>query len=96
MADWLSGDRLLVIIDQTVRVAPFVRQSPDGQVVAVLFNTSLDATGPLTVHLRASPHSVSLVSATGSRRLTTQEGQGETVVEVPSIPPRSTITLVGQ
>ena len=31
VADWLSEGRLPVIIDETVRVAPFVRQSTDGR-----------------------------------------------------------------
>ena len=95
VADWLSEGRLPVIIDETVRVAPFVRQSTDGRVVAVLFNTSLDATGSLTLRLRASPSQVSLVSDEGLRPLATRESPGETVVEVPSIPPWSSITLVG-
>ena len=95
MADWLSGGQLPVIIDQTVRVAPFIRKSPDGRFVAVLFNTSLDATGKLTLRLRANPGQVSLVSSEGFQPLTTRVNEGETVVEVPSIPPWTTITLVG-
>ncbi len=95
MTDWLSEGRLPAIIDQTVRVAPFVRQSPDGRVVVVLFNTSLDATGMLTLRLRARPQHVSQVSASGFRPLGTRVSEGETVVEVPSIPPWTTITLVG-
>ncbi len=95
VADWLSEGRLPVIIDETVRVAPFARQSTDGRVVAVLFNTSLDATGSLTLRLRASPSEVSQVSDEGFRPLGTRVSPGETVVEVPSIPPWSSITLVG-
>ena len=95
MTDWLSEGRLPAIIDETVRVAPFIRQSPDGRIVAVLFNTSLDATGALTLHLRANPGKVSLVSSEGFQPLTTRLSEGETVVEVPSIPPWTTITLVG-
>ena len=95
VADWLSQGRLPVIIDETVRVAPFVRQSKDGRVVAVLFNASLDATGSLTLRLRASPSQVSLVSDEGLRPLATRGSPGETIVEVPSIPPWSSITLVG-
>jgi hypothetical protein len=95
MADWLSEGRLPAIIDETVRVAPFVRQSPDGRFVALLFNTSLDATGKMTLHLRASPQQVSLVTDEGFRPLVTRVSEGETVVEVPSIPPWTTITLVG-
>jgi hypothetical protein len=95
MADWLSEGRLPVVIDQTVRVAPFIRQSPDGRVVVVLFNTSLDATGTLTLRLRASTQQVSLVSAKGFRPLSTRVSEGEIEVEVPSIPPWTTITLVG-
>ncbi|MBC9868049.1 MAG: hypothetical protein F7O42_09270, partial [Opitutae bacterium] len=65
------------------------------RVVAVLFNTSLDATGSLTLRLRASPSEVSQVSDEGFRPLGTRVSPGETVVEVPSIPPWSSITLVG-
>lgn len=95
VADWLSEGRLPVIIDETVRVAPFVRQSKDGRVVAVLFNTSLDATGSLTLRLRASPSQVSLVTDEGLRPLVARVSPDETVVEVPSIPPWSIITLIG-
>lgn len=95
VADWLSEGRLPVIIDETVKVAPFIRQSSDGRVVAVLFNTSLDATGSLNLRLRASPSQVSLVSDEGLRPLVARVSSGETAVEVPSIPPWSSITLVG-
>ena len=95
MADWLSQGRLPAIIDETVRVAPFVRQSPDGRVVAVLFNTSLETTGPLTLRLRAGPQQVFLISAEGFLPLVARVNEDETVVEVPSIPPWTTITLVG-
>ena len=95
VADWLAEGRLPVIIDETVRVAPFVRQSKDGRVVAVLFNASLDATGPLTLRLRASPSQVSLVTDEGLLPLVARVSPDETVVEAPSIPPWSSITLVG-
>lgn len=95
MADWLAEGRLPVIIEQTVRVAPFIRKSPDGRFVAVLFNASLDATGKLKLRLRADADQVSLVSSIGLQSLDTSLSEGETIVEVPSIPPWSTITLVG-
>ncbi|MFY0651793.1 MAG: hypothetical protein JXQ96_07150 [Cyclobacteriaceae bacterium] len=95
VADWLSAGRLPLIIDETVRVAPFVRQSEDGRVVVVLFNTSLDATGALTLRLRAKPQQVSLVSAKGFELLKTRVSEEETVVAVPSIPPWKTVTLMG-
>ncbi len=95
LADWLTEGRLPVIIDQTVRVAPFIRKSPDGRFFAVLFNTSLDATGKLTLRLRASSDQVSLVSSNGFQSLDTSLSEGEVIVEVPSIPPWSTIILLG-
>jgi len=95
VADWLSKEKLPIIIDQTVRVAPFIRQSSDGRLVAVLLNTSLDPTGTLTVRLRTTPGQVSMVSVNGFRPLSTKIDKGETIVEVPSIPPWTSITLMG-
>ena len=95
VADWLSEGQLPAIIDETVRVAPMIRQSQDGRVVAVLFNASLDATGTLTLRLRARPDQVSLVSSKGLQPLAARVRAGETIVEVPSIPPWTAMILVG-
>jgi len=95
MADWLSEGQLPVIIDQTVRVAPLIRKSPDGRFLAVLFNSSLDASGKLTLRLRAGSDQVSLLTSNGFQTLDTRLSEGELIVDVPSIPAWSTIILLG-
>ena len=96
VADWLSAGRLPVVIEQTVRVAPFVRCSADRkQVVVVLMNLSLDPTGPLTLRLRAKPQRVSLLTAQGPQELAIHPLEDEVKVEVSSIPAWQTAILSG-
>jgi hypothetical protein len=97
VVDWVARGRLPVIIPQTVRVAPFVRMSADRQRAAlVLLNMALDATGPFRLHVRASPRSVSLVSAQEIASLPVERGDDEIVVTIPSIPAWSMAVLLGQ
>ena len=97
VADWLAGGRLPALIEQTARVAPWVRSSPDGRRVAVvLLNTSLDPTGGLTLRLRAQPARLSLVSGPRSEPLTLRRSPGEVRVEVPSIPAWHAAVLIGE
>ncbi len=97
LCDWLCRGRLPVVIEGTVRVAPFVRMAPDGKGVAVvLFNMSLDATGPLTLRLRACRDQVALVTPDGAQTLNVRVGERETFLEVPSIPAWQTAVLLAQ
>jgi hypothetical protein len=97
VADWLSGGRLPARIDETVRVAPFVRASADGRrLVVVLLNTALDPTGPLTLRLDAQVEGVSLISAAGEVPLSVHAGEHEVSVAVPSIPAWQTSVLIGR
>jgi hypothetical protein len=95
VADWLSGGRLPVIIEQTVRVAPFVRWSEDRRrVVVVLMNLALDPTGPLTLRLRARPQRLSLLTAQGPKALPIRPAEADIKVEVPSIAAWHTAVLI--
>jgi len=95
VADWLAHGRLPVLIPQTVRVAPLVRMSPDGQRVAVvLLNAALDPTGPLTLRLRAQPPQVSMINQGKATPLRTEREGDEMVVHVPSVPPWQTAILI--
>jgi hypothetical protein len=97
VADWLSNGRLPILIEETVRVAPFVRRSADGkQVAVVLMNLAFDPTGPLTVRLRAKPQQVSLLTADGPQKLPIHAAENEVKVEVPSIPAWHTAVLHGE
>lgn len=96
VADWLAGGRLPVIVEPTVRVAPLVRWSADRRkVVVVLLNLALDASGPLTLRLRAKPERVSLLTTDGSQALPIRAAESEVRIEVPSIPAWNTAVLVG-
>jgi hypothetical protein len=95
--DWLSGGRCPVLIEQTVRVAPFVRfDAARKRAAAVLFNMSLDPTGPLTVRLRANPAAVRLIDASGEHALSMRTAGSDVVVEVPSLDAWHTAIIVGQ
>ncbi|MEN6536263.1 MAG: hypothetical protein ABFD89_21580, partial [Bryobacteraceae bacterium] len=86
VADWLTGGKLPVRIDQTVRVVAFVRVDAEGRrLVMVLFNAALDPSGPLTVRLRVNPAGLPLVDARGLHPLRVSRTDGGCVVEVPSI-----------
>jgi hypothetical protein len=97
VVDWLSSGRLPARIDETVRVAPFVRASADGRrIVVVLLNTALDPTGQLTLRLCAQVEGISLISAAGDVSLPVHRGEHEVSVAVPSIPAWQTSVLIGR
>lgn len=97
VADWLSFGRLPILIEQHVRVAPFIRMSEDGsKLAAVLLNGTLDASGPLEVRLRSTARRVALITAGGVMPLTVIPGNGEIRVMVPSIGPWQPAILLGQ
>jgi hypothetical protein len=97
VADWLADGRLPVLIQEMVPVAPLLRCSPDGQRVAlVLLNAGLEPSGPVTLHLRARPQQISLISVEGATPLRAQHNSKETVVDCPSIPAWQTAVLLGR
>ncbi|MHB1354693.1 MAG: hypothetical protein ACYCZF_01810 [Anaerolineae bacterium] len=96
VADWLSYGKLPIVIEQHVRVAPFIRLSEDGSKFAVvLLNSTLDATGPLEVRLRSTAKHVSLITTGSALPLTVLPGDGEIRVTVPSIGPWQPAILLG-
>lgn len=87
LLDWLSGERLPVLIAETVRVVPFVRQGEDGTGILVAFwNSSFDPSGPLTIRLRGEFRRMVLLSPTDNNNLPMTAAHGETIIELPSIP----------
>ena len=97
VVDWLSSGKLPILIEQHVRVAPFIRMSGDGSKLAtVLLNSTLDASGPLEVRLRSTAQRVALITAGGALPLTVIPGNGEIRVTVPSIGPWQPAILLGQ
>lgn len=97
VADWVANGKLPALIEQTERLAPFVRVSADGRrVAAVLLNTSFDPTAGLALRLRAQPVRMFLVSPHGSQPLAVRRSEGEVTVTVPSVPAWSTAVLVSE
>ena len=96
VADWLASGRLPVLIEQTVRVAPLVRLSPDRRRFALLLlNAALDPTGPLTLRLRAQPRQVSLINQGKVVLLRTEREGNDLVVRLASVPAWQTAILLG-
>jgi len=96
VADWLSGGRLPVVIEQTVRVAPLMRASPDGQRFALLLlNAALDPTGPLTLRLRTQARRVSLINQGKLVPLPSEREGNDLVVRLGSVPAWQTAILLG-
>jgi len=96
VADWLANGRLPILIEQTVRVAPLMRVSPDGQQFALLLlNTGLDPTGPLTLRLRAQARQVSMINQGKATPLRSEREGNTMVVRLPSVPAWQTAILLG-
>jgi hypothetical protein len=96
VADWLCRDRLPVVIEQMVRVAPFVRRSTDGRrMVIVLLNAALDAAGPLHIRVRGWSGDLALLTKDGPRELGSERVGDETIVQLPVTPPWQTAIVVG-
>ncbi len=96
LADWLCRGNLPAIIEQTCRVAPLARVSPDGEcVVLTLFNMSFDPTGPLTVRLLARPCGMALLTPSGRVPVETRSERGGTLLAVPTLDPWQIAVLVG-
>ena len=69
-ADWMARRHLPVIIEQTLRVSPWLRMSADGRKLAlVLLNASLDSSGELNLRLRAQPADLKLLTLDGMQPL---------------------------
>lgn len=96
VADWLADGRLPVLIEQTVRVAPLMRMSPDRKRFALLLiNQGLDAAGPLTLRVRAQARQVSLIRQGEVRPLGTKREGSEMVIRLASVPAWQTALLIG-
>ena len=96
VSDWLTDGRLPVLIEQTVRTAPLMRVSPDGERFALLLiNTGLDPTGPLTLRLRVQARQVTLIDQGKATPLHSERADGALVVKLASIPAWQTAILLG-
>jgi hypothetical protein len=96
LADWLCRGRLPVVIEQTVRLATWVRCSADGKRTAVaLLNTSFDDIPSVDVRLRAKPDRVRLLTVEGPVSLAPRRTGDETVVTVPELRGWRSAILVG-
>ena len=97
VANWISRGHLPARIDETVRVAPFVRASEDGsRIVVLLLNTALDPTGPLTLRLATKVGAIVQTTASGSSPLPVERSEDGLKVAVPSIPAWQTLLLIGR
>jgi hypothetical protein len=96
VTEWLTEGRLPVLIEQTVRVAPLVRMSPDGKrFTLLLVNQGLDATGPMTVRVRARAGQVSQIHKGQAMPLSTQREGNDMVLRLASVPAWQTTLLIG-
>jgi hypothetical protein len=96
-ADWVSGGKLPVIIEEPAQVVAVPRVAPDGTLRSVfLLNASIDASPALTLRLRG-------VSGKNAGWLTPEQaesviglrvGPGEAVARVPPMPPWSVGVLI--
>jgi len=96
IADWVSQGRLPLLIDKTLRVAPFVRMSADRRrFVAVLLNTAFDSTGPFDVRVRAMLDEVVSITPGGEERLKAWKEKRETRIAVKNIEPWHCMIITG-
>jgi hypothetical protein len=96
VADWLAFARLPVRIEETVRAAPLIRVSPDGQRFAlVVFNSALDPTGPLTLRVRVQARQAALLSGGKPSPLPCERDGNDLVIRLPSLPAWQTATILG-
>lgn len=95
--DWITRGMLPIFIEETVKVAPFIRRSADGKkVLLVLFNTAFDKVENIKIRLSSGHDRVWLLSAEGKKELKSVRQGAETVLEVPVIGAWSTIVLYGE
>jgi hypothetical protein len=97
LMDWASRQRLPIVIDKVVRVAPLIRVSSDrDRFVAVLANLSCDPTGVLDVRVRADVDIVKMEGLTGCASAITGKTTAEVTVTLPSILPWNYVVLFGR
>jgi hypothetical protein len=97
LADWASRDGVPLLIEETVRVVPFVRMDDQGErFVAVLLNASFDPTGPLTVRVRAHGSRVTLCSAEQNVPLPVERSENECGISLQNIEPWNIAILLGE
>lgn len=94
-ADWVARGHLPVIIEQTLRVSPWLRMNADGRKLAlVLLNASLDPSGDINLRLRAQPADLKLLTLEGMQPLLWHQQGSDALVTVPDIGPWQTATIV--
>jgi hypothetical protein len=97
LIDWASRQRLPIIIEKAVRVAPLIRMSADrDRFVAVLANLSCDPTGVLDVRVRAGVDVVRLEGPAGPALAISGKATGEVTMTLPSISPWNCAVLFGR
>ena len=94
--DWLTYGKLPIIIKETVRVVPLIKENKNKKLTVVLFNTSLDDTGELTVHIRKKLKNVTLINKEGAKSLNIQNNDNDTLIKVPSIGAWKTLLLIAE
>ncbi|MGC9360178.1 MAG: hypothetical protein ACP5G7_07365, partial [Anaerolineae bacterium] len=96
LAEWIAKDKLPLSIQETVRLAPFVRMSQDGsRFVAALLNNSLDPTGPVTVRIKALPSWVRQLKPSGYEPVGWKREETGIVVWLQNVAPWDVMLLVG-
>jgi len=88
-ADWVSHDRLPVLIETPAQMAAVPRVDPQGRLVSVLLlNVSIDSSPPARVRLRRPPGTaITWVRPDADDQpLPTETGKDELVIEAPPLP----------
>jgi hypothetical protein len=95
LADWLTRGTLPARIDEALPLVPFVRLSPArDRGAAVLLNAGVDPIDSVTVHVRAQPGPVRLLSHGHDEPLDVQEEESGWRVSLDDLKPWSTTCLL--
>ncbi len=98
VADWLSNKQMPLIIEENVRLVPYVRMSKEkNKFMIALFNTSFDEIRNLPLTIRANPEELYIINELHQKEnLNFITKDREINLEITSIQPWSVIILIGE
>lgn len=94
--DLLSGGKLPVYIEKTLKVAPIAAESPSGAFNFALVNAHFDPTGPFEVRVRTETKFTVLQNDGTLSPIPQRTENGETVITVDNLGPWQNIFLLGE
>ncbi|MFW5762263.1 MAG: hypothetical protein ACOCXH_14915, partial [Cyclobacteriaceae bacterium] len=97
LMNYLSKDKMPVMLEKSYRIMPLFRQNVKGnRFVLSLFNNSLDAYENVPVSVRSDANQVKLITHDGERNIKLKREGDQLKIDIEKIEPWSVVVMVGE